>query len=89
MLKNLWVLKLLIGLMQLRLVLNAILVPVVGPSMDIDSFACGCGRISHRRGDLTRHQWFCGSQLSQPAQLRFNCGCGCIVCRQGDLIQHQ
>ena len=41
---------------------SAVSIPVVGPSVNIDSFACGCGKIFCRSGDLTCHRQFCGGQ---------------------------
>ena len=64
---------------------SAVSVRVVGSFENIDSFACGCGRILHRSGDLTRHQWFCGGQPPQQSKQIFNCGRGRIFRRQGDL----
>ena len=64
-------------------------VPVVGSSVNIDFFACGCGRIFCRSGDLTRHRRFCGGHPPQPTQQIFNCGYGRTFHRQGDLIRHQ
>ena len=92
-----WVLILSVGSVQLRITLNGLMLvslscsalSVVGPSVDIGSFVCGCGRIFHRRGDLTHHQWFCGGQLPQPRQMEFHCGGGRIFRRQGDLTRHQ
>ena len=68
---------------------SAVSVPVVGPSVNIDFFACGCGRIFRRSGDLTRHWWFCGGQPPQSTQQIFNCECGHTFRRLGDPTRHQ
>ena len=68
---------------------STVSVPVVGPSVNSDFFACGCGRIFRKSGDLACHRRFCGGQPPQLTQQIFNCGCGRTFRRQGDLTRHQ